>query len=243
MAIRCDTDLAPGADTLQPAASKGDDPTGCLGPQPRCVGSCLDRSRDATATCSDAVWRCPFGIREDFCCDPVSNPGSCLEWGNPCSDVTPCPSGYTCVTSRYWPLPATTGTCRLGQWSIHETLTRCDEPTFLVRPGDLLSRPTSMVQVEGIVRAVMKCEDRRCTPDMPCCQQCTGSYQLELRPDDRLPFNVALRAETLACAGTNCGFSCSPLQVGRRYRLWGLWSPDAAPAKPGMIYLAGHCSD
>jgi hypothetical protein len=240
----CDADLPvePAGDASNLTA-KADDPSGCDGPQPRCVGSCGDRARDAQAACVDGVWRCPFGIREDFCCDPVLNPGACPDWGPPCDPNTPCPDGYSCVESRNWPLPHPSGTCRLGDWRIPEVLTQCDTRTFVVAPSDLLNRPTGMVHVEGVVRAVMKCDDLRCTADKPCCQTCTGSYELQLLPDDRLPFAVALRAQTLACAGTNCGFSCAPLQAGRRYRIWGLWSPEAAPARPGMIYLAGFCTD
>jgi len=242
--LACDTAPAADSDATggEAIVAKGDG-LACEAPAPLCLSSCQDPHEARVATCSDGAWRCATGVRADLCCDPVYNPGPCDEWSAPCTLAAPCPAGYTCVESRLWPLPSASGTCRLGQWQIPETLTRCDERTFITLADLLRDRPLSMAHIEGVVRVFPRCEDKRCPPDNPCCQQCTGSYELELRPDEALPYHIAVRARSVACAGTNCSFSCAPLQPGRRYRIWGLWSPDGAPGKQGLLYLAGFCGE
>lgn len=244
LAMACDGDVGAALDAGGDLApGKADDGLGCAGPQPVCVHACSDPSVATTARCDGGVWRCEVGIRGDFCCDPSVNPALCPAWGGACGPESACSAGYTCVRSRFWPIPDESGTCRLGDWRLPAALTQCGSAAPMVSPGALLQLPEALVQVEGVVRTAMRCDDRRCSPSEPCCQQCTGSYTLELAPPGEAPYWVALRTETLSCAGTNCGFSCAPLQPGRRYRLWGLWNPEAAPGMRGLIYLAGFCRD
>ncbi len=239
--LSCDGDIIAPTDTS--AAGKTDDGNGCDGSRPACVAACSDPTVETMARCDRGVWRCEAGIRAELCCDPSINPALCPAWGGSCGPEAACPPGYTCVRSRFWPIPDERGTCRLGDWHLPDALTRCEAGAPAVSEAALLALPESFVQVEGVVRTAMRCDDRRCPASEPCCQQCTGSYTLEFTPTSGVPYWVGLRAETLSCAGTNCGFSCAPLQPGRRYRLWGLWNPEAAPGMRGLIYLAGFCRD
>jgi len=220
--------------------------SGCEGLAPPCVMSCDARAYLERASCEGGVWHCDAGVRIDLCCDPVNAPENCPEWGDECdacADDTcsgPCADGYTCVTSRNWPLPAETGVCRLGDWSIPEPLGDCAREDLL-RPELLLGLGTAAVKLEGVVAAEMDCNGKRCGAQNPCCQRCVGSYVLDLDGEEQL--RIALRTETIACIGTNCGFSCAPLQPGRRYLVWGLWVPDDAGAAPGELFVAGSCAD
>ena len=236
-----------------PPASIDDNPLvdrlGCLGQTPACLEGCRTRDVLAGASCEEGTWRCPDGgVREDLCCDPLANPGSCPDWGDACGGGAACPSGYSCVRSRAFPVPyqgdAGDGICRLGEWSM-AGFDACTGEQPLLWPEALLDRGGGPIQVGGIVSADPSCEDHTCPPDDACCQRCTGSYTLAMMTSDGQPLEVPLRTETVACAGTNCGYSCSPLQPGRRYRVWGLWDPDAPRPSGGRgaILYAGHCDD
>lgn len=214
-------------------------PSACGGTAPSCVTSCQEREALATATCEEGVYRCEVGAREDLCCDPVDNPERCPEWGAVCREDAPCAEGYTCVTSRSWPMPDLEGVCRLGDWTIPPELSRC-EPLDVTTAAVIPSMGQSPLKIEGVVQVVPSCDDRRCTADNPCCQRCIGSYRLDMI-ERNLALRVGLRTETLSCVGTNCGFSCAPLQPGRRYRLWGMWMPDDGATAPGTLFVAGSC--
>lgn len=214
-------------------------PNACTGLAPSCVTSCADRTALATATCDEGVYRCEAGAREDLCCDALNAPERCPEWGAVCREDAPCAQGYTCVSSRSWPMPDLEGVCRLGDWAIPPELSRC-EPIDVTTAALLPSMGQSPLKIEGVVQVVPTCDDRRCTADNPCCQRCIGSYRLDMI-ERELALRVGLRTETLSCVGTNCGFSCAPLQPGRRYRLWGMWMPDDGATAPGTLFVAGSC--
>lgn len=214
-------------------------PGACGAAAPACVASCSAPSTLAAATCEDGVFRCERGVRLDLCCDPIENPERCAEWGDACDAGAPCSEGYTCVTSRSWPLPDAHGICRLGDWQIPEALAQC-QPLDVTAPAVMVALGQTAAKVEGTVSVVPTCDGRRCDANNPCCQRCTGAYRLDMI-DREAAVRIGLRTETLSCAGTNCGFSCSPLQPGRRYRLWGLWQPDSGASAPGSLYVAGFC--
>jgi hypothetical protein len=129
--------------------------------------------------------------------------------------------------------------CRLGDWQIPDELARC-EPLDVTSPEIVGAIGQSAIKVEGVVQVVPTCDGRRCDASDPCCQRCTGAYRLDMMDRDHTQ-RISLRTETLSCAGTNCGFTCAPLQPGRRYRLWGMWQPDAGATAPGSLFVAGYC--
>jgi len=229
--------VAPGSgETGAPGAilSEG----GCAGQAPACIFGCAARADLGRATCEDSVWHCERGVRRDLCCDPAFSPEQCPAWGDACARG--CAAGYTCVTSRSWPLPSAQGVCRLGDWSIPEPLVGCGVDDVL-RADLLPSLGTAAIKLDGVVSVSPSCDDTRCTPASPCCQRCVGSYALELAGEP--PLRIGLRTETVACVGDNCGFSCAPLQPGRHYLVWGRWVPDDGGAAPGALYVAGSCAD
>lgn len=218
----------------------------CDGWAPTCVASCGAPDELAPASCDGGTWHCDAGVREDLCCDPVAHPESCPARGESCDDATACDAGYTCVRAADFPVPVVEGergVCLLGDWSVGD-FESCNGRQALVWPEALLQRGGAMtrraVQVEGVVGVAQTCLELDCAPDDPCCQPCTGSYTLALTTSTGEWFEVGLRTETVGCAGTNCGFTCTPLQPGRRYRVWGLWDPAAAGGAGELIY-AGHC--
>lgn len=212
---------------------------GCEGEQPACILGCNARAYLGRAQCDDGIWRCDGGVRHDLCCDAIYNPDQCPEWGNACAPDHPCADGYTCISSRSWPLPAESGICRLGDWSVPEPLGDCGRDDDLLDGHHLAELGLAAVKVEGVVQVEPICDGKTCSPSDPCCQRCVGSYRLDVAAPDEAPMPVALRTETLACAGNNCGFTCAPLQPGRRYRVYGLWVPDDG----GALYVAGSCAD
>lgn len=211
---------------------------GCGGEPPACIMGCAARAYLERASCEDGTWHCEHGVRHDLCCDPVLAPEHCPEWGDDCD--AGCAEGYTCVSSRSWPLPADEGVCRLGDWTIPEPLEDCSRDDAL-RPELLPGLAAAAIKLEGLVEVELGCDDRRCSAESPCCQRCIGSYTLDVGGEPHL--RVALRTETISCVGNNCGFSCAPLQPGRRYVVWGLWQPDDAGAAPGALYVAGSCAN
>jgi hypothetical protein len=215
---------------------------GCAGEAPASVMGCSTGAYMDRAVCESGIWHCDHGIRDDLCCDPVFQPEQCPEWGETCAPGAPCSDGYTCVVSRSWPLPTDEGICHLGDWTIPEPLASCAGDD-VIQGRHLFDIGPAAIKLEGIVVVEPSCDDRRCSNDNPCCQRCTGSYALDLADVGQSPMEVSLRTETLSCAGTNCGFTCSPLQPGRRYRIWGLWLPDDGGAAPGALYVAGYCDD
>lgn len=213
---------------------------GCEGEAPTCIMGCSTRAYLGRAECDLGIWHCEHGVRHDLCCDPILAPEQCPEWGDECTAESACGEGYTCVVSRTWPLPAADGVCRLGDWSIPAPLGDCSLDDVL--DGDrIFDIGPAAVKLEGVVQVEPVCDGRRCDSDDPCCQHCMGSYALDLAAPGEAPMTIALRTETLSCAGTNCGFTCAPLQPGRRYRVWGLWVPDDGGA--GALYVAGSCAD
>ncbi|MFO0749329.1 MAG: hypothetical protein U1F43_27235 [Myxococcota bacterium] len=216
----------------------------CLGETPACLSACASDEVLSGAACTHGVWTCPAGIREDLCCDAVHDPDGCPVWGDrACSSSEPCAAGYTCVRSRAFPIPVDpdeVGLCRIGDWSLGP-YDDCSHDA-LAWPDALLGGEVGPVQVRGVVGVEPLCDDQTCMPDNPCCQQCTGSYSLALVSSDGVAFSVSLRTETTACGGTNCGFSCAPLQPGRRYRIWGVWDPTEGGGS-GTLFYAGHCDD
>jgi len=213
----------------------------CEGEAPVCLDSCGAAAPIADATCSDTAWTCARGIRDDLCCDPVARPDRCDTWSSSCSASEPCPGGYTCVHSRTHPVPADHGVCRFGDLAIPASLAQCN--TAGITSAALLARlDTGPVKVMGVVNVTMTCEDRRCTAAAPCCQACAGAYMIDLVDETHAEhLTVPIRTESLACAGTNCGYTCSPLQPGRSYLVWGLFMPDTSAIAPGTIYYSGHC--
>ncbi|MCA9514673.1 MAG: hypothetical protein KC635_07015 [Myxococcales bacterium] len=216
----------------------------CDGEAPQCLSSCAQALDAGMAVCSGSVWSCAQGIRADLCCDPVNAPDQCETFTTDCSRGNPCPGGYTCVKSRLHPVPSEEGgVCRLGDLAIPEEMANCT-PTGEVDPRVLPSLGATPVKVHGVVAASVVCDDRKCTPDNACCQSCSGAYTIDLYD----PVNAAhtllpIRTETVACAGTNCGYSCFPLQPGRRYTVWGLYLPDADRVDVGTLYYSGSCAD
>lgn len=239
--------VAPGSgETDLPSAIHAND--GCEGEAPACIMGCSTRAYLGRAACDLGTWHCETGVRHDLCCDPVYAPEQCPEWGDQCSAGSSddaCAEGYTCVVSRTWPLPANdgdVGVCRLGDWSIPAPLGDCSLDDVL--DGErVLDLGPAAVKLEGVVQVEPICDGRRCDAADPCCQHCMGSYVLDLAGPDEAPLTIALRTETVSCAGTNCGFTCAPLQPGRRYRIWGLWVPDESSATPGALYVAGSCAN
>lgn len=215
---------------------------GCEGEIPACIMGCTTRAYLGRAVCEAGIWHCDTGVRDDLCCDPVYQPEQCPEWGDTCYPNAGCSDGYTCVASRSWPLPSDEGICHLGDWAIPEPLASCSGDDVL-QGRHLFDLGPAAVKVEGVVVVEPDCDDKRCSAANPCCQTCTGSYALDVAEANETPMRVALRTETLSCAGNNCGFTCSPLQPGRRYRIWGLWLPDGGGAFPGALYVAGSCAD
>ncbi|MFO0745049.1 MAG: hypothetical protein U1F43_05140 [Myxococcota bacterium] len=222
------------------------DEAACAGWAPMCVGSCGAPDELGAAECRGGAWHCPAGVREDLCCDALAHPESCPSRGEACDAAAPCDAGYTCVRSAAFPLPVDggePGVCLLGDWSLGD-FEDCAGAAPPLWPDALRERgPTSArraVQVEGVVGVQETCLDLDCTPDDPCCQPCTGSYTLTLVTSGGESFAVSLHTETVGCAGTNCGYTCTPLQPGRRYRVWGLWDPDADGGGGALMY-AGHC--
>gem|GEM_PF-1568100 len=253
--------VAPGSgETDLPSGLLAND--GCEGEAPACIMGCTTRAFLGRAECEMGTWHCGTGVRHDLCCDPVFAPQRCPEWGEQCrlaaeaSDDAPsegapapasraCAEGYTCVVSRTWPLPANDGEeglCRLGDWSIPAPLGNCSRDDVL-EGSRVFDLGPAAVKLEGVVQVEPICDGRRCDGDDPCCQHCMGSYLLDLAGPDEAPLTIALRTETVSCAGTNCGFTCAPLQPGRRYRIWGLWVPDESSATPGALYVAGSCAN
>lgn len=220
----------------------------CGGPPPTCLTGCRARLHDLDALCVEGAWVCPSGVREDLCCDTALRPEACETWGDSCDPTRLCPDGYTCVQGRDWPIEADLGVCRLGDWRVPPEVARCGEPSPAVWPDALVSYdgPTA-VQLEGVVRVTPVCDDRRCDAENPCCQRCMGSYTLEAPRTDGALMALSLRTDSVACAGTNCGFTCTPLQPGRRYRVFGIWLPPSPSGDVaqgvGMMYLVGHCED
>jgi len=214
-------------------------PNMCLELAPSCISSCSEPAELGVATCDEGIFRCERGVREDLCCDPETSPERCPEWGAMCDESTPCQVGYTCVASRSWPLPDLVGVCRLGDWTIPAELARC-EPLDVTAPAVVAAIGQSPLKVEGIVQVEPTCDNRRCDAKDPCCQRCTGVYALDMADRDGL-VRIGVRTETLSCVGTNCGFSCAPLQPGRRYRLWGMWVPQEGATAPGSLFVSGFC--
>ncbi len=218
-----------------------DSDTMCAGEAPLCVASCGQRTEAlATAECVAATWRCDAGIRIDLCCDPVLTPERCEEWGDVCEPGSPCPNGYTCVESRSQLVPADGGVCRLGDLSIPASLQQCDELS-MTPPEVLPMLGLAPVKLKGVVSVDMICEDRKCDASNPCCQRCSGAYWLDLTSELGSRVLLPIRTDTIACDGTNCGFSCSPMQAGRRVWVWGLFEPGSAAGSAGLLHYAGHC--
>jgi len=233
--------VAPGSgETARPSGITA--ASGCEGEAPACIMGCSTRAYLGRAECDQGIWHCEQGVRHDLCCDPVFAPEQCPEWGDQCAADGACGEGYTCVVSRTWPLPSDAGVCRLGDWSIPEPLSDCNRDDVLDGHRVFEIGPAA-VKLEGVVQVEPICDDRRCDDEDPCCQRCMGSYELDLAGPGEAPMTIALRTETLSCVGTNCGFTCAPLQPGRRYRLWGLWAPDDTGATSGALYVAGSCAD
>lgn len=232
--------VAPGTGaTPAPAFAR---PSACEGPQPTCIDACSTSIRITESRCEDGLWRCELGVRSDLCCDPLDAPEQCPEWADLCTPSSPCANGYTCVGSRNWPLPSDEGVCRLGDWSIPAPLGNCAARDVLA-PDFLPGLPPAAIKLEGIISVAMRCDDRECDLRTPCCQRCIGNYALDMLTRDGTPVSIGLHTETLSCVGTNCGFSCAPMQPGRRYRVWGLWLPDTGASAPGTLYVAGTCAE
>ncbi|TNF28782.1 MAG: hypothetical protein EP329_17240 [Deltaproteobacteria bacterium] len=213
----------------------------CDGEAPLCLDACGTTPPIGEAVCGESAWTCPRGIRDDLCCDPVARPGTCETWSASCSTSEPCPGGYTCVHSRTHPVPADAGVCRLGELDIPPALTQCDDAQ-LTPPALLEQLDLSPIKVNGVVNVVMTCEDRRCDAENPCCRACAGAYMIELVDEAHAErVTLPLRTESIACTGTNCGYTCAPLQPGRRYTVWGMFAPDTSAIAPGTLYYGGHC--
>lgn len=238
----CDAD----ADTSRETPIEGTLNGGCQGEPVACLDSCFSGITEGLTECRDGMWSCASGVRAALCCDPVDNPDACDTWSATCSETEPCGAGYTCVKSRTHPVPAADGFCRFGDLSIPDTITQCDT-RGLVNPGLLPYMGTSPVKVQGVVTAEVVCENETCSEQNPCCQTCAGSLEVELVDPDAGPdaerFLLPIRTESVACAGTNCGYSCYPLQPGRRYTLWGLYVPAPVGSVRGMLYYTGHCDE
>ncbi len=232
--------VAPGSGST-PAPPLVEDLT-CKGAAPFCITSCETPDKLSTSHCEDGLWHCEDGIRHDLCCDPLNAPDLCPEWGDLCDESAPCTDGYTCVTGRSWPLPADSGVCRLGDWRIPPALASCDKSDSL-NPSLLPGLGPAVIKLDGVVTTSLKCDDRRCDLHNPCCQRCIGNYALEMQTSDGGLATIALRTETLSCVGTNCGFTCAPMQPGRRYRVWGIFLPDDGAQAPGTLFVAGACAD
>jgi hypothetical protein len=232
--------VAPGSGSTPAPPLVGD--LACIGAAPLCITSCNSPDAISESHCEDGLWHCVNGIRDDLCCDPFDAPERCPEWGDLCDESSPCTDGYTCVTGRSWPLPADSGVCRLGDWRIPSALATCD-PSDALSPSLLSHVGPAVIKLDGIVTTVMNCDDRRCDIRNPCCQRCLGNYVLEMPNPEGPPSTIALRTETLSCVGTNCGFSCAPMQPGRRYRVWGIFLPDDGAQAPGTLFVAGTCAD
>lgn len=238
--VACDS---PGADptTLSgPDLGKADTVL-CAGEAPTCLSGCEEAAVLGRATCEGARWSCERGIRDTLCCDADVSPDYCPEWGSACDEG--CPNGYTCVKSRTFPVPwgEPEGICRLGELDPEGEAATCSE--IALTPPELLELAgPGFLKIEGMVVIEYKCEDRNCSEADPCCQQCTGSYRVSLG-DDELgePIVLPIRTESVSCIGTNCGFTCSPMQPGRRYRLWGTFTPGNQSGSLGTLYLSGSC--
>lgn len=216
----------------------------CDGEAPPCLTSCAQAGDAGLAVCRGSAWTCEAGIRADLCCDPVDAPDRCDTFTTACSRGEPCPGGYTCVKSRLHPVPsADVGVCRLGDLALPEGMASCS-PSGEVDPRVLPSLGVSPIKVHGVVAASVTCDDRKCTRDNACCQTCSGAYTIDLYdPTNTTHTALPIRTESLACAGTNCGFSCFPLQPGRRYSVWGLYLPHPDGVSVGTLYYAGSCAD
>lgn len=213
----------------------------CDGEAPVCFSGCAAREPVGDAVCRDSVWACASGVRDDLCCDPLNAPERCETWASSCDELDPCPGGYTCVKSRVHPVPASEGLCRLGELEFPATFAQCDD-LGLIGPDLLPALGPAAIKVKGVVNSTVTCDDRRCSASDPCCQSCTGAYSVDLVGEDHAErLSITLRTESLACAGTNCGYSCAPLQPGRRYIVWGLFMPDPNTVGVGKLYYSGHC--
>jgi len=231
---------------------------GCdLDDAPRCLASCGQLLEVAGPTCRSGRWSCGSGIDSRVCCDPEVSPGTCPTWERNCfvppevpedpeepvdPDAGKCPSGYTCVQSRTHPTPADTGVCRFGDLHIPEQMGQCSVAD--ATPSEFLPLlDTGPVKVQGMLVIDTLCGDNTCTADNMCCNNCYGSYRLILdggtpgREEAALPIHT----EAIACVGTNCGITCTPMQPGRRYVIWGTYMPSELSGDVGKLYYYGHC--
>ncbi len=214
----------------------------CAGEAPTCLSACRDGVALGEATCKLGRWACAEGVKDTLCCDPVEAPDRCATWDISCADGLACPDGYTCVQSRLHPVPARDGICRLGELSLPPGLAACNAQA--VTPASLLALAgAGPLKVDGLVEMEYSCKGPTCDPTTPCCKACTGSLRVQV-VDPSLGVSVALpiRTETVACAGSNCGITCAPMQPGRRYIVWGTYLPSEHPGGVGTLYHMGHCA-
>ena len=240
-AISCDTDTKDTTATATPGGKQdGMGPSACSTPAPLCLSSCDQGDVIAVASCDSGAWRCSRGVRESICCDPIEAPRYCARWEHSCSTQRACVPGYTCVKSRTHPVPASTGLCRLGDFEMPEEIASCRRtgltPAMMV---EMLS--SGPAKLEGTLVVETECEGKSCPSYDPCCQRCTGSYQLDLGITSQFgtPLRIPIRTDTIACQGNNCGFDCSPMQPGRRYRIWGTFI--TSDGLHGTLYHLAHC--
>lgn len=213
----------------------------CSGAAPSCVASCGLPDTVGEATCKAGGWSCEAGVKLSVCCDPIVTPDRCPLWEQACSAGQECRTGYTCVKSRTYPVPSGDGVCRLGELGLPGPLASCGEAD--ATPPDLLPLlDPGPAKVVGLLVIDYKCESKACPPDNACCQDCTGSYRLDLGDNDRgAAVVLPIQTESLSCAGTNCGLSCSPMQPGHRYAVWGTFLPAGTQTTTDVLYYMGHC--
>ena len=236
----CDTASEPSASTLADMTSS------CtLAEAPRCLAGCGQIVEVSGPDCRSGRWSCPAGIDSRICCDAERSPEGCPVWEDRCDrrdDLNPCPAGYTCVTSHNFPTPAATGICRLGELDVPAQMSQCgvaDATPASYLP--LLS--TGPVKVQGMLVVDTLCGSNTCLDGNPCCNACYGNYRLVLdggvsgAGEVRLPINT----ESIACTGTTCGFSCTPMQPGARHVVWGSYIPSERDGDVGQLFYVGHC--
>lgn len=236
-------------------------PLSCvLSEQPACLASCSQHLEVASAVCERSEWRCDHGIDSRVCCDIETSPEACPVWAQECdydpvalaptsevpepetSAPSPCPDGYTCVNSRTHPIPAERGVCRLGDLQVPPQMTQCSAADATAA-AFLPLLDTGPVKVQGVLVIDTTCESNTCSAGNACCNDCYGSYRLVL---DGGTIGVEggtipILTESIACVGTNCGITCSPMQPGRRYLVWGTYSPSSLDGDIGQLHHVGHC--
>ena len=199
----------------------------------------------ASPRCEAGSWSCAAGIDDRICCDTEVAPEACPTWERDCSndpDSGQCPTGYTCVRSRTYPTPSSSGVCRLGDLNVPDQMSQCSVAD--ATPAEFLPwMDVGPVKLQGLVVFDTMCETHTCTAENICCNDCYGSYRIVLdggRPGLERE-TVALHTATIACVGTNCGISCTPIQPGRRYAVWGTYLPSELEGDVGQLYYVGSC--